>query len=133
MIERYSRPEMLALWSDKHRYETWLRVELAACEAMEDADRVPRGTAEAVRGKAKLDPARILEIEKTTQHDVIAFLTQVEETAGEPARWLHLGMTSSDVLDSSLAMLLVEAVDLIDAELARLLAVLERRAQEHRR
>src|SRR5262249_56413453 len=85
-IEGYRRRERLALWSDKHRYETWLRVELAACEAMEDAGRVPRGTAEAVRAKAKLDPARILEIEKTTQHDVIAFLTQVGETAGETAR-----------------------------------------------
>ena len=133
MIERYSRPEMLALWSDKHRYETWLRVELAACEAMEDSGRVPRGTAEAVRGKVKLDPARILDIEKTTQHDVIAFLTQVEETAGEPARWLHLGMTSSDVLDASLAMLCVEAVDLITAQLDKLLAVLKRRADEHKK
>jgi adenylosuccinate lyase len=133
MIERYSRPEMLALWSDKHRYETWLRVELAACEAMEDAGRVPRGTALAVGGKAKLDPARILEIEKTTQHDVIAFLTQVEETAGEPARWLHLGMTSSDVLDASLAMLSCEAVDLIVGQIDKLLEVLRRRADEHRK
>jgi adenylosuccinate lyase len=133
MIDRYSRPEMLELWSDKHRYETWLRVELAACEAMEDTGRVPRGTAEAVRGKVKLDPARILEIEKTTQHDVIAFLTQVEETAGEPARWLHLGMTSSDVLDASLAMLSCEAVDLIAQQLDKLLEVLKRRADEHRK
>src|SRR5206468_1435189 len=103
-------------------------VELAACEAMEDAGRVPRGTARAVAAKAKLDPARIGEIEKTTQHDVIAFLTAVEETAGEPARWLHLGMTSSDVLDASLAMLSCEAVDLIVAQLDQLLAALARRA-----
>ena len=86
MIQRYARPEMLALWSDKHRYETWLRVELAACEAMEDTGRVPRGTAEAVRGKVKLDPARILDIEKTTQHDVIAFTTAVAEKVGPSAR-----------------------------------------------
>src|SRR5262252_1106317 len=105
MISRYSRPEMLELWSDAHRYETWLAVELAACEAMQEQGIVPPGTAEAVRAKVRLDPARILEIEATTQHDIIAFLTHVEETAGEPARWLHLGMTSSDVLDASLAML----------------------------
>jgi adenylosuccinate lyase len=133
MINWYARPEMLALWSDKHRYETWLRVELAACEAMEDAGLVPRGTAEAVRAKVKLDPARILDIEKTTQHDVIAFLTQVEETAGEPARWLHLGMTSSDVLDASLAMSCCEAVDLIVAQLDRLLLVLQRKAETYRK
>ena len=106
MIPRYTRPELLELWSDSHRYETLARVELAACAAMEKAGTVPAGTAAAVRGKAagKLDPARILEIEERTRHDVIAFLTHVEELAGEPARWLHLGMTSSDVLDTSLAI-----------------------------
>src|SRR5262249_8482329 len=91
MISRYSRPEMQKLWGDAHRYETWLAGELAACEAMEELGTVPRGTADAVRKRVKLDPERILLIEATTQHDVIAFLTQVEETAGEPARWLHLG------------------------------------------
>src|SRR5437867_1330506 len=109
MIDRYSRPELQKLRGDQHRYQTWLAVELAACEAMEELGSVPPGTAAAVRAKVRLDPKRILEIEATTQHDVIAFLTQVEETAGEPARWLHLGMTSSDVLDASLAILLGEA------------------------
>jgi len=105
MIDRYSRKELRALWSDQRRYDVWLDVELAACTAMEREGSVPAGTAARVREKAagKLDAARILEIEERTRHDVIAFLTHVEELAGADARWLHLGMTSSDVLDSSLA------------------------------
>ncbi len=106
MIPRYSRPELAAIWEDKQRFELWLEIELAVCEAMEAAGTVPAGTAQQVRAAAagKLDPKKILEIEQTTRHDVIAFLTHVEELAGEPARWLHLGMTSSDVLDSCLAI-----------------------------
>jgi adenylosuccinate lyase len=135
MIERYTRPALAALWSDGHRYATWLRVELAACEAMEAAGRVPAGTAAAVRARAagKLDARQILEIEERTRHDVIAFLTHVEALAGEPARWLHLGMTSSDVLDASLALLLKEAADEILAGLDGLRAACARRAEEHRR
>jgi adenylosuccinate lyase len=134
MIGRYSRPDFAALWSDARRYETWLDVELAACEAMEGEGTVPAGTAAAVRAKAagKLDAARIDEIEKTTRHDVIAFLTHVEELAGPPARFLHLGMTSSDVLDSSLAILCHDALARIDAGLEALLSALRRRAEEHR-
>jgi adenylosuccinate lyase len=134
MIPRYTRPALVELWSDRHRYETWLRVELAACEAMEATGTVPAGTAATVRAKAagKLDPARILEHEERTRHDVIAFLTHVEELAGEPARWLHLGMTSSDVLDASLAVTLVEAADEILAGLDLLRDACRRRAEEHR-
>jgi adenylosuccinate lyase len=134
MIERYTRPTLAALWSDARRYDTWLRVELAACDAMEAAGRVPAGTASAVRAKAegRLDPPRILEIEGRTKHDVIAFLTHVEELAGEPARWLHLGMTSSDVLDASLAILLREAADEILDGVDLLRAACARRAEEHR-
>ena len=129
MIPRYTRKELVELWSDGHRYETWLRVELAACAEMEKAGTVPAGTTAAVRAKAAgtLDPARILEHEERTRHDVIAFLTHVEELAGEPARWLHLGMTSSDVLDASFAIQLVEAADQILAGVDLL-----RRADEHR-
>jgi adenylosuccinate lyase len=134
MIPRYTRPELLELWSDSHRYETWLRVELAACGEMEKAGTVPAGTTDAVQAKAagKLDPARILEHEERTRHDVIAFLTHVEELAGEPARWLHLGMTSSDVLDASLAITLGEAADQILAGIDLLRAACRRRADEHR-
>src|SRR5579872_2559607 len=134
MIARYTRSELAALWSDAHRYDTWLRVELAACEAMESAGSVPAGTAAKVRAAAagKLDPARILEHEERTRHDVIAFLTHVEELAGEPARWLHLGMTSSDVLDASLALALVEAADQILAGVDLLAAACARRADAER-
>src|ERR1041384_5740128 len=106
MIPRYSRPELATLWDDKYRFELWLEIELAACEAMEAKGTVPAGTSASIRVAAagKLDPKAILEIEQTTRHDVIAFLTHVEKLAGEPARWLHLGMTSSDVLDTALAL-----------------------------
>ena len=134
MIERYTRPALAELWSDAHRYETWLRVELAACGAMEAAGRVPAGTAENVRRRAagKLQAKQILEIEERTKHDVIAFLTHVEELAGEPARWLHLGMTSSDVLDASLAILLRQAADEIVVGVDQLMQALARKAEEHR-
>jgi len=134
MLSRYTRPELAELWSDRHRYETWLKVELSACTEMEAAGTVPAGTAAAVRAKAegKLDPARILEHEERTRHDVIAFLTHVEELAGEPARWLHLGMTSSDVLDASLAIQLGEAADEILTGLDLLRDACRRRAIEHR-
>src|SRR5687768_6057197 len=133
MIERYSRPEFAALWSDASRFALWLEVELAVCEAMEARSIVPTGTAAAVRASAtgKLDAARILEIEATTRHDVIAFLTHVEELAGEPARWLHLGMTSSDVLDSALALQTVRAIDRILPGIDALRAALATRAREH--
>ena len=134
MIPRYSPDDFVALWSDQRRLEAWLDVELAACEAMERAGTVPAGTAEAVRPfRAKLNAEAVAAIEKVTRHDVIAFLTHVEELAGEPARWLHRGMTSSDVLDTSLAMLLVEAVDLLNERLGKLLEAFRKRVEEHRR
>src|SRR5262245_60910588 len=137
MIDRYSRAALRALWSDAHRFDTWLEVELGACAAMEEEGAVPPGTAARVRQRVagRLDAARILEIEQRTRHDVIAFLTHVEELAGpdaDAARWLHLGMTSSDVLDTSLAVLLVEALDHVLAGVDRLAASLQRRALEHR-
>jgi adenylosuccinate lyase len=134
MISRYTRPALAGLWSDAHRYNVWLRVELAACEAMEASGAVPAGTAAAVRASAagKLDPARILEHEERTKHDVIAFLSHVEELAGPPARWLHLGMTSSDVLDASLAIQLAEAADHILDGVDALREACRRRAVEQR-
>ena len=134
MIPRYTPDDFAALWSSRRKYEAWFDVEVAACEAMERADLVPAGTAEKVRPfRAKLVPERIDEIEKTPRHAVIAFLTHVEELAGEPARWLHRGMTSSDVLDSSLALLLVEAVDAIDQRLDALIEAFTKRVEEHRK
>jgi adenylosuccinate lyase len=133
VIDRYRRPELAALWSDAARFDLWLEIELSACEAMEARGTVPAGTAAAVRAAAagRLDPARILAIEATTRHDVIAFLSHVEELAGEPARWLHLGMTSSDVLDTALAVQTGRALDAILAGVDRLREALARRAREH--
>ncbi|WP_437713099.1 adenylosuccinate lyase [Sorangium sp. So ce448] len=134
MIPRYTPAEFEALWSPATRFSTWLEVELAACEAMEAEGLVPAGIAKGIRAKQlTLDPARIEAIERTVKHDVIAFLTHVEELAGEGARWLHRGMTSSDVLDTSLAVLLVRATDLLSERLDKLCSALARRADEHRR
>ncbi len=133
VIPRYSRPELLQLWDDKYRFELWLEIELSVCEVMEQRGTVPAGTAAKVRAAAagKLDPAKILEIEATTRHDVIAFLTHVEQLAGEPARWLHLGMTSSDVLDTCLALQTGRALDRIVQGVKGLASVLAERAREH--
>lgn len=134
MIPRYTPAEFAELWSSKTRYDAWLAVELAACEAMEVSGTVPAGTSARLRAKElALDPVRIDAIERTTKHDVIAFLTHVEELAGPDARWLHFGMTSSDVLDTSFALLLVRAVDLLMPRLDRFCDALARRAVEHRR
>jgi adenylosuccinate lyase len=129
MIERYTRHDMRVLWTDRTRYETWLEVELAVCRAME-GDLVPVGTADKVRLKASIDPERILEIETKTRHDVIAFLTHIEQQAGEPARWLHLGLTSSDVLDTAFALQLKQAGLILLGRIDAILEVLERRARE---
>jgi adenylosuccinate lyase len=132
VISRYAPKEFVELWSDATRYQTWLLVELAACEAMEQEGLVPAGTARAIRDKnPALDPAAIDEIEQTTRHDVIAFLSHVEKLVGDPARWLHRGMTSSDVLDTSFALLLVRATDSLLLKLDALLAALATRATEH--
>ncbi|MCA9613268.1 MAG: adenylosuccinate lyase, partial [Myxococcales bacterium] len=134
MIPRYTPKDFDALWSPKRRFEAWFDVELAACEAMERAGIVPEGTAAKVLPfRDKLDADRIDEIERVTRHDVIAFLTHVEELAGEPARWLHRGMTSSDVLDSSLALLMVEATDKLLARMDGLLEAFRGRIEEHRK
>jgi adenylosuccinate lyase len=134
MINRYSRPEFAGLWSESSKFETWLKVELAACRAMEKRGLVPAGSADEVEGKCsgKLSAERILEIEATTRHDVIAFLTHVEELAGPAAKWLHLGMTSSDVLDSSMALLCKEAMAGVIRGVDGLLASLKKRALEER-
>lgn len=134
MIPRYTPSDFAVLWSPERRFECWLEVELAACSAMEEAGLVPNGIAARIRDKKlKLDAARIDEIEKTTKHDVIAFLTHVEELAGIDARFLHRGMTSSDVLDSALAILLRDAASLLLVRCDRLLAALAKRAREFAR
>jgi adenylosuccinate lyase len=133
MIPRYTRPEMGAIWSDARRYETWLEVELAATDALAAAGIVPEADARELRAKASFDIARIDEIETTTQHDVIAFTTAVAERVGPAARWLHFGLTSSDVLDTALALQMRQACDLLLADLDALAEAIRRRADEHRR
>src|SRR3990172_1703590 len=133
MIARYTRPEMGAIWSDARRYDTWLQVELAATDALAGAGIVPADEARVLRERASFDIARIEEIEQTTQHDVIAFTTAVAERAGPSARWLHFGLTSSDVLDTALALQMRQACDLILADLDGLAEAVRVRADEHRR
>ncbi len=133
MIRRYTHPEMGRLWSDQRRYEAWLQVELAAVDAMARAGIVPPDAARDIHAHAAFDVARIEEIERTTQHDVIAFTTAVAERVGPAARWLHFGLTSSDVIDTAQALQMRESCDLIIAGLDLLMQAVHRRAAEHRR
>ena len=133
MIQRYTNPEMGAIWSDQRRYETWLDVELAAADAMADAGIIPKADAAAMRAKAGFDIARIEAIEAVTQHDVIAFTTAVAEKVGPPARWLHFGLTSSDVIDTAQAIQMREACTLIVRGISALMEAVRGRADEHRR
>ena len=132
MIARYTSPEMGRIWSDRRRFETWLEVETVAAEVMAEAGLVPREAARDIRAKGNFDVSRIDEIEKTTQHDLIAFTTNVAEYVGPSARWLHFGLTSSDVVDTALALQMVEATDQILSRIAALLPIVRRRAEEHR-
>ena len=133
MIPRYTHPDMGRIWSDQRRYETWLLVETAAAEAMAAAGIVPVEAARDIRERGAFDIARIEEIEQTTQHDVIAFTTAVAEHVGPSARWLHFGLTSSDVIDTAQALQMREACDLILKDLAALAEAIRDRAFEHRR
>jgi adenylosuccinate lyase len=135
MIPRYARPELAALWSAESRYRIWFEIEAHAADAMADLGVIPKEAAEEIwaRGRAAcFDPSRIDEIERTTKHDVIAFLTHVAEIVGPQARFLHQGMTSSDVLDTCLAVQLSRAADLLIEDVDLVLAALKRRALEHR-
>ncbi len=137
MIPRYTQPEMGAIWSDRHKYKTWLDVELAATDALVADGVVPAADARVLRerAEAELDAfiPRIDEIEKVTQHDVIAFTTAVAERVGDAARWLHFGMTSSDVLDTALALQMRDACDLILRDIDALAAAIRTRAHEHKK
>ena len=132
MIDRYSLPRMTSVWTQTRKYQRWLDVELAVCEVMEQTGKVPRGVASRIRRKVSIDPKRIDQIEQKVKHDVIAFLESIAEQAGKDARHLHAGLTSSDILDTSLALQLVEAADLILQDIHTLLETLHQRALEHR-
>ena len=121
MIERYSRKEIKNIWEDFNRYSIWLEIELAAAEAMERFKIIPKGIAKKVRSKAKINPKRILQIESKVKHDIIAFLTSITEKAGKEARYLHKGMTSSDVLDTCFNLQLKQSGKILLDDLNQLL------------
>ena len=132
MIERYTRPAMGQIWSEDNKLAKWLEVELLACEALAERGELPRQAVAHLRQHARVDVARMQEIEAEVKHDVIAFITAVAETVREEGRYLHLGLTSSDVIDTGFAVQLCEAADLLLADLDALLSVLERLAREHK-
>ncbi len=133
MIPRYSRERMTAVWSAENRYRTWLDIEIRACEALARRGEIPKASLRRIKAGAGFDVARIDEIEKTTRHDVIAFLTSVTEKVGEDGRFIHMGLTSSDILDTSLAILLKEAADILIEDMDRLLEVLKKKAFAHKK
>ena len=132
MISRYSREKMTAIWSQENKYQKWLDVEIAACEAMVKLGKVPAAAVDNIKAKSIINIARIDEIEKITKHDVIAFVTSLTEKIGEDGRFIHMGLTSSDVLDTALAVQLKEAAEILLDDLDQLLAVLKKRAFEHK-
>jgi adenylosuccinate lyase len=132
MIPRYSWPEMNRIWSEENKYATWLRVEVAVTEALVKRGVVPREALVAIKERARIKIERIAEIEKDVQHDVIAFITSVAESVGNEGRWVHYGLTSYDVVDTALSLLMREGCALIDKNLAALMNVIRRRALQHK-
>src|SRR5256885_11913656 len=130
MIERYTLPEMGALWSEQSKFQKWLEVEIAVCEVHAEMGTIPPEALEQIKSRAKFSVERINEIEKTTDHDVIAFTTNLAENIGDAARFVHYGLTSSDVVDTANALLLKESCDILLAKADVLLDVLKRRAFE---
>ena len=132
MIERYSREELKNIWSDYNKYSLWLKIELAAAEAMEKYKLIPKGVSKKVRNKAKINPKRILEIEKKVKHDVIAFLTSITEKVGQEAKYLHKGMTSSDVLDTCFNLQLKKSGEILVKDLDLLLSSIKKQANKYK-
>ncbi|APB33567.1 adenylosuccinate lyase [Gloeomargarita lithophora Alchichica-D10] len=132
MIERYTLPAMGQLWTDEYKFHTWLDVELAVCEAQTTLGQIPGEVMHQIRQRAQFDPQRIQEIEQTVRHDVIAFLTNLNESLGDAGRYVHLGLTSSDVLDTGLALQLVGSLEVILAQVEPLIQVVRHQAQRHR-
>jgi adenylosuccinate lyase len=132
VIPRYTLPEMAEVWSEEAKLRHWLRIEVLACEAWAELGRIPPADLESIRAVKRVDPNRVREIEKATKHDVAAFVQALAEAVGPAGRWVHFGMTSSDLLDTTLALQLREAADLLLSKLERLLGVVKSRALEHR-
>ena len=132
MIERYTLPEMGEIWTDNYKLKTWLQVEIAVCEAQAELGYIPQEAVDEIKAKADFDPQRVLEIEAEVRHDVIAFLTNVNEYVGDAGRYIHLGLTSSDVLDTGLALQMVVSLNLILERLEELTQAIRYQAQQHR-
>jgi len=131
MIPRFSRPEMTVIWETENKFKNWLEIEMLVCEAQAEIGVIPEDAPKRIRAKAGFDIKRIDEIEAEVRHDVIAFLTNVGEFVGDDARFIHLGLTSSDVIDTGFSMQLRQAADLIIADLDMLLKTLRHRALEY--
>ena len=132
MIPRYTLPRMAAIWELEHRFQVWLRIEVLACEAWAQLGKIPPQALQEIRGRAAFDIGRIEELEETVRHEVVAFLTTVAERVGEPSRYIHLGMTSSDVMDTALAFQLQEAAAILLEDLDALLGTLKTLARTHK-
>ncbi|ERN51345.1 adenylosuccinate lyase [Alkalihalophilus marmarensis] len=132
MIERYTRPEMGAIWTEENRYKAWLEVEIVACEAWAELGEIPKEDVAKIRENASFDVARIHEIEAETRHDVVAFTRAVSETLGEERKWVHYGLTSTDVVDTALSYLLKQANEILLADLERFLGIIKDKAIEHK-
>ncbi len=132
LIERYTLPEMGELWTETYKLKTWLQVEIAVCEAQAELGAIPEAAVEEIKAKANFDPKRVLEIEAEVRHDMIAFLTNVNEYVGDAGRYIHLGLTSSDVLDTALALQLVSSLNVIQKHLEQLSQAIRYQAQQHR-
>ncbi|RKD21093.1 adenylosuccinate lyase [Ammoniphilus oxalaticus] len=132
MIERYSRPEMSAVWTEENKYKAWLEVEILACEAWAELGHIPKEDVKTIREKASFSVDRIYEIEAETRHDVVAFTRAVSETLGEEKKWVHYGLTSTDVVDTALSYLLLQANQILRKDLQRFIDILTSKAKEHR-
>jgi adenylosuccinate lyase len=130
VIDRYSRPEMRHIWSDERKFQIWLEIEILACEAMAELGQIPKADAAEIRKRARFSIPEILEIEKRTNHDVIAFLENVAESVGPAARWIHQGLTSSDILDTTIAVQMTQSADVLIGELKALRTTVADRARE---
>ena len=132
MIERYSRKELVNIWTEENKYKIWLDIEIAAAQAMEKNGKIPRGVASIVKKKAKINVKRIHQIEKKVKHDVIAFLTSITEKAGIKARYLHQGMTSSDILDTGFNIQLIQSGKILIKDIDQILKILKKQAKKHK-
>ena len=132
MIERYTRPEMGKIWTEENRFQAWLEVEVLACEAWAELGVIPKEDVKVLRERASFDVNRIKEIEEETRHDVVAFTRAVSETLGDERKWVHYGLTSTDVVDTALSYLLKQANDILIADVERFIAILAEKAKEHK-